>query len=624
MLVKVHLIGIAGTGMGALAGLLKAKGFEVRGSDKSVYPPMSDQLTNLGIDWFDGFKAENLDWGPDIVVVGNICSATHPEVVAAKEKGLELKSLPQMIGEELIGDKHSIVVAGTHGKTTTTSLLSVLFTLAKRDPSFMVGGVPLQIGKGWEWSEKSEEFIVEGDEYDSAFFDKGSKFLHYRPKTAILTSVENDHVDIFEDMDAIRATFRKFVKLIPEDGLLVVSHVSKEAMMIAKECSKAKIETFAVAVNEDMLKEFVNDVNWVVGNLSYFENGRCKFDLFHDGVLFDQYQSSLTGNHNLANICSVVAVGKNLGIAKETIRNCISTFAGVERRQQLRGIAQGVYVIDDYAHHPTAVRLTLEGLRHRFKGRRLLALFEPRSATSRRNVFQKEFAEAFGLADQCIVGPLYAPDKIPVEERLDPELLVQDIKQAGAQSSYIDNVDGILEHVSKEVRPGDVVVVCSSGAFGDIHCRLLRRLGDAVMPAHGNHRARVRSLLESLGMLYSDVNIKTIHQYFVLENEKGIVGTVGLEIFGADAVLRSLAVAKDSRGAGYGWMLADTVIQHARYRGVSQLYLVTKNAGDFFAGKHGFREVELSTLPAHISESPTFNTQDDQGVAMRLDLTITT
>jgi UDP-N-acetylmuramate: L-alanyl-gamma-D-glutamyl-meso-diaminopimelate ligase len=634
--VKYHLIGIGGTGMGALAGLLSESGHEVRGSDAGVYPPMSDQLAALGIPVFPEFSAANLAWGPDRVVVGNVCRADQVEVLEAQRLGLPLTSLPATLGDELLASRHSIVVAGTHGKTTTGSLLAHIFIAAGRDPTCFIGGVPLDLGTGHRLG-KGEDAIIEGDEYDSAFFDKGSKFFHYRPRTAILTSVELDHVDIFSSMDKVRAAFDRFVGLIPEDGLLVLCGEDPEAREVATRAARCRVETYAVRWNDaaraDTVTEESVDIaapvalepaTWEVVQVEYLKSGRCRFELRRGGEPFDHYETIMSGSHNLGNAAAAIAVAHAREVPKEAIRRAMQSFAGVARRQQFRGVAQGVYVLDDYAHHPTAVARTLLGLRRRFRGRRVVALYEPRSATSRRRTFQAEFAAAFAHADSVVVGPLHDPSRIPAEERFDPERLARELHQQGTQATYLPRVDDIVNHTVQLVRPGDVVVVLSSGAFGGIHEKLLAALGDAVIPARPRDMDDVRKLLRSLDLDWEDLRNEDYRNFYALINEDGFVGCVAIEVYGEDAVLRSLAVHPSLRGHGYGWMLADTAITQTRWRGVRRLYLITeKNASDFFAEKHGFRIVDLSLVAPDVASSPSFHSSRSRGknpIAMRLDL----
>ncbi len=599
--------------MGALAGLLQASGHQVRGSDGPIYPPMSDQLLALGIDVAEGYAPENLDWQPDLVVVGNTCKKDNPEVAAAEEREFKLTSLPEVLGERLLADREPIVIAGTHGKTTTSSLMAHILITANRDPGVFVGGVPQNLGQGWRLGQGTE-FVLEGDEYDSAFFDKTSKFLHYKPKYAVLTSVELDHVDIFSSMEEVRATFRKFVALLPPDGFLMVADSSPDAIAIASECP-ATVERYAVTHSK-----VDSEVPWTAKLESMLPSGRCRFDVFRYGEIYHRFEMLLSGRHNLENALACIGIADHIGVSKADIVSALASFSGVARRQTFRGIAQGVTIIEDYGHHPSAIALTLEGLQRRFSGRRLVAVYEPRTATSRRKTFQQEFAAAFANADELVVGGLYAPDNIAQEERFDPERLALDVHQDGTPATCIQDVDGIVRHVTASVRPGDVVVVFSTGAFEDIIDKLLTALGDAMVPAGRHHLAPIVALLDELSLDSHDLNEEKMSEFLALENENGLMGCVGLEVFGEDAVLRSLAVAPAGRGIGYGWMLADTIINLARFRGVKRLYLVTAAASDFFAAKHGFRIVDLSTAPAAVTESTTFSRRSESLVPMRLDL----
>jgi UDP-N-acetylmuramate: L-alanyl-gamma-D-glutamyl-meso-diaminopimelate ligase len=623
--VKVHLIGIGGTGMGAVAGLLAAAGHEVRGSDAAVYPPMSEQLAALGVPVMMPYAAENLDWLPDLVVVGNVHGKDHVEVKAAQERGIELTSFPAVLGERLIDGKHSVVVAGTHGKTTTTSLLSHILIEAGRDPSLFVGGVPVALGQGWRLGQ-GDAFVIEGDEYDTAFFDKGPKFAHYRARTAILTSVELDHVDIFPSFDAVRDTFKKLVTQLPADGLLVVCAESHDALAVAK-AATSKVEQYAVLGTDNGENFDVDtdggapkDIQWYARNLEVGKSGRVAFDVFHNGERYERFDSLLVGRHNVGNCVAAIAVAHSLGVPIKDIQRGVSSFAGVRRRQELRGIAGGVTVLDDYAHHPTAVRETLKALRKRFPKRRLIAVYEPRSATSRRRTFQDEFVDAFSHADEVIVGRMFDPSKIPPEERFDPEKLALDLHRNGTKASYTPDVGAIVKQLAESAAPGDVVVVLSSGSFDGLHDRLLDEIGDAIRPAHRGDMAGVRALLANVE-LDEPARDDQFPSFYVLNNEQGIVGTVALDVMGDDAVLRALATHSDSRGAGYGWMLADMAVSQARWRGVRRIYLLTESASDFFAAKFGFRVVDRSTLSKQVAASETFTAARGANlVAMRLDL----
>jgi UDP-N-acetylmuramate: L-alanyl-gamma-D-glutamyl-meso-diaminopimelate ligase len=629
---KVHLIGIGGTGMGAVAGLLAAAGHEVRGSDVAVYPPMSEQLAALGIPVFQGYAGDNLGWAPDLVVVGNVHGKDHPEVVAAQQRGIRLTSFPAVLGEEFLSRRHSIVVSGTHGKTTTTSLLAHVFAEAGRSPGLFVGGVPIGVGQGWLLGGAGSEFIVEGDEYDSAFFDKGSKFLHYHPKTAILTSVELDHVDIFASLDEVRAAFARFVALIPpasEGGLLVVCNDHPDAVAVAAG-ARCAVERYTVlddgADDRDADDGVPAGVTWWATRLDYGAgagpraSGRVAFDVYRAGHRLDRFETLLVGRHNVSNVVAAIAVAHARGVPVDVIRRAVSTFAGVRRRMEFRGIAGGVVVLDDYAHHPTAVRETLKALRRRYPQRRLIAVYEPRSATSRRRTFQEEFVDAFGHADEVIIGRMFDTSKIPVEERFDPERLALELHRDGTPASYLPEVDAIVRHLVDSAGPGDVVVALSSGSFDGLHDKLLAAIGDEVRPARAVDMAPIRELLQRSG-LPDPADDADFPSFFFLRNESGYAGCVALEVLGEDAILRSLAVDPEWRGGGYGWLLADTVIGQARLRGVRRIYLLTEYASDFFAAKHGFRVVDRSTVSPAVASARTFQGSTGSAfVAMRLDL----
>ncbi len=624
--VKVHLIGIGGTGMGAVAGLLAGAGDDVRGSDAAVYPPMSEQLAALGVPVMMPYAHDNLAWHPDVVVVGNVHGKDHVEVRAAQEQNIRLTSFPAVLGDRLIDGKHAIVVTGTHGKTTTTSLVAHILTEAGRDPSLFVGGVPVALGQGY-WHGKGDEFVLEGDEYDTAFFDKGPKFLHYRPKSVILTSVELDHVDIFASLEAVREVFRKLVAIIPADGHLVVCAESPEAVAIARG-AKCPIDQYFV-LDSDGGHGTVEDtdsfpsvgVTWWARNLEVGKSGRVAFDVYHHGERFERFETLLVGRHNVNNCLAAIAVCHQRGLSVQDIQRGVASFAGVRRRQELRGIAGGVVVLDDYAHHPTAVRETLKALRKRFPKRRLIAVYEPRSATSRRKTFQAEFAEAFAHADEVIVGKLFDPSKIPVEDRFDPERLALDLHRSGTKAAYTPDVDTIVKQLAQNAAPGDVVCVLSSGSFEGLHDKLLDAIGDAMRPVERADMVKIRELLAKAELTEEPARDAQFSSFYMLRNEQGVVGSVALEVHGDDAILRALAVHPEARGAGYGWMLADLAIGQARWRGVRRIYLLTESASDFFAAKFGFRVVDRSTLSKQIAASETFTRPSGARlVAMRLDL----
>ncbi|HET9627570.1 MAG TPA: GNAT family N-acetyltransferase [Kofleriaceae bacterium] len=619
------MIGIGGTGMGAVAGLLAEAGHEVRGSDAAVYPPMSDQLAELGVPVMMPYSEANLAWGPELVVVGNVHGKDHVEVKAAEQHGIPLTSFPAVIGDRLLEGKHAIVVTGTHGKTTTTSLTAHILTEAGQDPSLFVGGVPITLGRGYRLGH-GKHFVLEGDEYDTAFFDKGPKFLHYRPRSVILTSVELDHVDIFPSFDAVRDVFKKLVTAIPDSGLLVVCADSPDALQVARHAA-CKVEQYTVL---DDGAEPPPEVTWWAQKCEVNKSGRVEFDVYRrlggpsasgaDHVeRVEHFESILVGRHNVANCVAAIAITHAAGVSIADLQRGVASFAGVKRRQELRGIAGGVTVLDDYGHHPTAVRETLKALRKRYQRRRLIAVYEPRSATSRRKTFQAEFAEAFAHADEVVVGKMFDPSKIPLADRFDPERLALDLHRGGTKASYVPEVDAIVKQLAESAAPGDVVCVLSSGSFDGLHDKLLEAIGDAIRPARRDDVPAIREVLASVA-LEEPAREDQAHTFFVLINEDGIVGCVALEVYGDDAVLRGLAVKPKFRGAGYGWMLADMAVSQARWRGVRRIYLLTENASDFFAEKFGFRVVDRSTLSKQVAASETFTRPAGTQIAMRVDL----
>ena len=460
---KIHLIGICGTGMGSLAGLLAEAGHRVRGSDENVYPPISTMLARQGIEVMSGYGPSNLDWGPDLVVIGNVISKANPEGEEVLRRGLAYRSFPQAVEEIFLRERHPVVIVGTHGKTTSSALMAWVLREAGRDPSWLVGGVL----KGEDLSYhlgKGPHFVIEGDEYETAFFDKGSKFLHYRPRTAILTSVEFDHAEMFRDLEAVRAAFTAFLSLIPRDGSLVYCADNANVRALAEKCPAKRID-YGVA----------EKATWVGRTRKTTPDG-ILFDVFRRNERFASYSSPLTGNHNLQNILGVTAAASELGMGPDEIGKGLASFPGVKRRQEVRGEERGVIVVDDFAHHPTAVRGTIAALAERFAGRRLWAVFEPRTNTSRRSVFQGEYAEAFDMADEIVIAAVDRPERVPEGERFSVERLVEDLRGRGLSARYIPDVESIVLCIGREARDGDIVLIMSNGAFGGIHERLLEAL----------------------------------------------------------------------------------------------------------------------------------------------------
>jgi UDP-N-acetylmuramate: L-alanyl-gamma-D-glutamyl-meso-diaminopimelate ligase len=463
----IHLMGICGTGMGALAGMLKSAGFRVSGSDQQVYPPMSDFLARSGIAVMAGYGAENLEPRPDLVVVGNVITSRNPEALALAAAAIPYLSFPQILGNFFIADKISLVVAGTHGKTTTASLLASLLQEAGLGPSFMIGGLVQSFGRNFNLGA-GPYFVAEGDEYDTAFFDKGPKFLHYRPRIAILTSIEFDHADIYADLEAVKASFRRLMAILPPDGLLVAC---LDDPVVAEIAAEANCEIAGYGLGRDL--------TWAVADLEISPAG-TRFVALKNGHEYGLFESVMPGRHNALNSLAVIAVLDKLGVARESIARGLRNFAGVKRRQEVRGTIGGVTVIDDFAHHPTAVRETLGALKAAYAGRRLLAVFDPRTNTSRRKVFQESYAAVFAAADQVLVREPEGMEKIPLEERFSAACLVADLQDRGITARLFADTGEILQYLEEIATTGDVVAVLSNGGFDNIHARLLEQLAKAA------------------------------------------------------------------------------------------------------------------------------------------------
>ncbi|MGC4122449.1 MAG: Mur ligase family protein [Myxococcales bacterium] len=460
---RIHLLGVCGTGMGSFAGMLARQGFEVSGSDENIYPPMSDMLKAWGIRTMIGYKPENLDAAkPDLVIVGNVIRRVNPEATAMRERGLPHMSFPAALGELSIGLRHGVVVVGTHGKTTTTALMGHLLTESRRDPSFLVGGVTLNYDSNFRVGQ-GDHFVVEGDEYDTAYFDKGPKFLHYRPRTAIFTSMEMDHADIYRDLAHYRSSFEKFAAIVPEHGFIAVCAGYPGAVEVARQ-SKAKVQTYGRPGSD-----------WFADELTHSQ-GSAWFDLVHLGRKVRRMQLSLGGPHNVENALGAIAACHALGMEWDEIAHGLETFKGVKRRQEIKGEPRGVLVIDDFAHHPTAVHETLTAIRMRFPGRPVWAIFEPRSNTSRRNMHQAEYAQAFFGAARAVIAVPAPTDKVPADQQLDVRKLAADITANGVPALAAANVDEIVAAVKKDAKKGDVLLVMSNGSFNGLVGKLMETL----------------------------------------------------------------------------------------------------------------------------------------------------
>jgi UDP-N-acetylmuramate: L-alanyl-gamma-D-glutamyl-meso-diaminopimelate ligase len=593
---KLHLIGIAGTGMGSIAGLLRAAGHDVRGSDEHVYPPMSTQLAQQNIPVMEGFGAANLDWSPDRVVVGNVCRRDHVEVLAAQERGIPLISFPALLSELFLSTRRSVVVAGTHGKTTTSSLMSFVLTQAGRDPSFLIGGVPVNFRQSWRLG-RGPEFVVEGDEYDTAFFDKKSKFLHYRPHTVILTSVEFDHADIFADEEAVKNAFREFVALIPPEGQLLVCAASPGALDVAK-AARCPVTTYGRPGT---------DADWTFEVTGRKLGGRTILRLARSGKVMATLDVGLAGIFNLENLTGVIAAATSLGLEQSEISLAIRKFLGVKRRQEISGVAAGVTVVDDFAHHPTAIRETLGALKGRYGPGKLIVAFEPRSATSRRSVFQHDFVDALAIADEVVLAPLFAPEKVPAEERLDVERLAVDLRSREVPARLIAGVPATVEHLAGRAAPGDTVVIMSSGSYGGLHDKLLVRLGDPVRCARAEDQAAIDQLLNRAGITHTDL-VALWPQFLVIPSDgEGVDACLAIEHVGDDALLRLLAVIPERRGEGLGYLLVENAVRKARAEGALHLYLVTDAAQASVGEKLGFDVIDRKDVTPAVASSEEYH-----------------
>ena len=462
---NIHLIGICGTGMGSFAGLLKAAGHKVRGSDQNVYPPMSDKLRAWDIPVAEGYRATNLEPKPDLVVIGNVIRRDNPEAQAAIESGIKYASFPEALGDLFLAGKRSLVVAGTHGKTTTTSLLAWVLAHAKRDPGMLVGGVPENFGEGFRLGSGSA-FVVEGDEYDTAFFDKRPKFLLYRPYVAVMTSLEFDHADIYPNIESIETRFDELTRLIPASGSIFAC-ASAERVLRRKPHAQASWQTYTARPNVD--------AQWKAENLSSSPQG-TDFDLINEGKDLGRLHLPMSGRHNVENAVAVAAVALGEGLSFEELRDGMAAFLGIARRQSVVAEVRGVRIIDDFAHHPTAVAETLDGLRERYGQQgQIIAAFEPRTATSARRHFQDAYANAFSSADRTLIAPV-GRKELPENERLDTTQLAHAITSKGTPAEAFLDLETMVNRIVEIAREGDTIVFMSNGGFGGIHSKTAARL----------------------------------------------------------------------------------------------------------------------------------------------------
>ena len=459
---KIHLIGIGGTAMATLAALLKRKGHEVRGSDLNIYPPMSTFLADERIETLSGYRAEHITPDLDLVVVGNAVSRGNPEVEEVLDRKIRHCSLPEAIREHFLWGARSIVIAGTHGKTTTTSMAAWLLTQAGEDPSLLVGGIASNFDGSFRLGS-GRDFIIEGDEYDSAFFDKTAKFLKYLPDIAVIGNIEFDHADIYADLDEIRLAFRRLVNLVPARGLLLLGADSPEAVAM-RAFARSPVETFGLT----------EDADWHAYGVRVL-GAATSFGVRHAGADLGRFDVPLLGAHNVRNALAAMAVAGAVGVDPQSIAAGVAQFKGVKRRLEALGTVAGVTVYDDFAHHPTAIAETLAALRAARPDARIRAVFEPRSASSCRRVFQQAFADSFRAADDVIIAAVFRSN-LPEDQRLSAEQLVTDLRTAGTPARYVPSIDDIVELLVRERREGDQVVLMSNGAFGGIHGKLIAAL----------------------------------------------------------------------------------------------------------------------------------------------------
>jgi UDP-N-acetylmuramate: L-alanyl-gamma-D-glutamyl-meso-diaminopimelate ligase len=472
----VHIIGIGGSAMSPLAGMLRESGFRVTGSDSGVYPPASTLLESLGISFYHSFDAAHLQPAPDLVVVGNIIARGNPELEEVLDRKIPYRSLPEMLEEVFLPGRHSIVVSGTHGKTTTTAMLAWIFHTAGKKPNFLVGGVAENFGKSYGL-EGGGEFILEGDEYETAIWDRGPKFFHYHPDDLIITSLEYDHADIYVDYEAYELAFRRLVNLVPRSGRVVVWGDAEESGRgLGNAVAKAfcPVETYGFRESND----------WVLSGL-LDEGGTMRFRVTHRGKAFGEFALAATGRHNVLNATAAIAVAHGRGISTKAIAEALSTFRSVKRRMDVKGELGGILIVDDFAHHPTAVRATIEAARSRWPKRRLWAILEPRSNSMRRKVFQESLPKALALADRVVLGGVFRALQLGDDNRMDPESVAKSVRDLGKDAHAFNGSDAIAEYLSTEAKAGDLLLVMSNGSFDGLCEKLLTKLSREVVAPTG-------------------------------------------------------------------------------------------------------------------------------------------
>ena len=464
----VHLMGICGTAMASLAGLLKDKGFKVTGSDANPYPPMSTQIESLGITILKPYRKENLHPKPDFVIVGNVISANNEEAIELNTLGIPYCSLPQAMGEFIIDQKVSYVIAGTHGKTTTTSLMSWVLDQAGYKPGFLIGGIPKNFSQSFR-NPQGNCFVIEGDEYDTAYFDKVPKFIHYRPQNVILTSVEFDHADIYADFQAVRSAFVRLMKMIPATGSLVYWGDDERVCDVARECQIAQKFSYGFKENCQFVCRIVEETEgYTKFAVAQNENGQMT-DLA-------QFVTTMTGRYNILNATAVVVQAYLNHVPLDGVLKGLSTFTGVKRRQEIIGEPNQILIIEDFAHHPTAVKETVAAIQNKYKDRKVFSVFEPRSATSRRKVFQKDYVDAFSICHEVILAEAFDQGKISEDNRFSSQELISDLHQLNKEARVFKSADEIVQYLSQKARPKDVILIMSNGGFDGIYQKLINKL----------------------------------------------------------------------------------------------------------------------------------------------------
>jgi UDP-N-acetylmuramate: L-alanyl-gamma-D-glutamyl-meso-diaminopimelate ligase len=463
----IHIIGIAGSAMSPLAGMLKESGNHVTGSDTGVYPPASTFLDKLGISYFHNFNAAHLQPVPNLVIVANIIARGNPELEEVLEKKIPYRSLPETLEEIFLPGKHSIVVSGTHGKTTTTAMLAWIFHVAGKQPTFLIGGVAENFGKSYGLGD-GNEMILEGDEYETAFWDRGPKFFHYHPDDLVITSLEFDHADIYRDFETYQLAFKRLVNLVPRNGSVVIwgdTHDSGPALRLAAEKAFCPVHSYGFAEYNE----------WTAGEPVASDDG-MHFDVFHRGNFFGKFHLAASGKHNVLNALSAIIVAHGRGISVSTLLEALKTFKSVKRRLDVKGEFGGILVVDDFAHHPTAVRATIAAARGRWPGRRLWAILEPRSNSMRRKVFQEALPQALATGDRVILGGVHNAKQLGEDNRLDPECVAEDVRKLGVDAKVLGGAEAIAGHLASNGKSGDLFLIMSNGSFDGLCQKLVEKL----------------------------------------------------------------------------------------------------------------------------------------------------